>query len=83
MRRNFILMPFMHAESLLIQEQAQRLFDVPGNGRTLWTARQHHFFIERFGRYPYRNAVPGRDSTPEERDFIEREAFAFMKTSPG
>ncbi len=82
-RRNFVLMPLMHAESAVIQAQALRLFDVPGNGQALRTARQHHLLIERFGRYPHRNAVLGRDSTPEELDFMAHEAFAFMKSSPG
>ncbi|QCT20433.1 DUF924 domain-containing protein [Jejubacter calystegiae] len=82
-RRNFILMPFMHAESAVIQAQALRLFDIPGNEQTLRTARQHHFLIAQFGRYPHRNAVLGRDSTPGELDFMARESFAFMKRPSG
>lgn len=81
-RRNFVLMPLMHAESAFIQAQGLRLFDVPGNQQTLRIARQHHWLIERFGRFPHRNALLGRDSSPEERDFMAREPFEFMKSPP-
>ncbi len=69
-RRIFILMPFMHAESALMQQESVRLFTSAGHEDSLKSARQHAEIIQRFGRFPRRNAALGRISTPEEELYI-------------
>ena len=68
-RRAFLYMPYMHSESARVHERAMVLFaDLPEN---LEFERKHKAIIDRFGRYPYRNAVLGRESTSEERTWLE------------
>ncbi len=67
----FFYMPFMHSESALIHAQAVELFDQPGAEFNLQFELKHKAIIDRFGRYPHRNALLGRDSTPEELIFLE------------
>jgi uncharacterized protein (DUF924 family) len=72
--RWFIYLPFEHSEALDDQRRAVALFetlrDDPLCGSALEAVRQHHDIIARFGRFPHRNAVLGRPSTPEERAFL-------------
>ncbi|MEO1079721.1 MAG: DUF924 family protein [Pseudomonadota bacterium] len=70
--RYFSYMPFMHSESPIIHEVAQRLFEQLGNPNALRYEIAHRELIERFGRYPARNAVLGRESTEEELLFLEK-----------
>ena len=70
-RRHFFYMPYMHSESLAAHEEALPLFEALGNESALRYERLHKEQIERFGRYPHRNAVLGRESTPEELAFLE------------
>jgi uncharacterized protein (DUF924 family) len=71
--RAFLYMPFMHSESAAVHEQAMQLFaDLP---KSLDYEIRHKAIIDRFGRYPHRNAVLGRLSTPEE--------LAWMGENPG
>ncbi len=68
---NFLYMPFMHSEELRDQEEGIRLFSLlPGNDQTIAYARQHRDIIGRFGRFPHRNKILGRMSTPEEAEFL-------------
>jgi uncharacterized protein (DUF924 family) len=76
-QRAFLYMPYMHSESPLIHAEALRLFGAPGLERQLEAERRHWAVIERFGRYPHRNAALGRASTPEERAFIATPGTAF------
>lgn len=69
-QRAFLYMPYMHSESARIHEDAMRLFAQPGLENNLAFERRHKAIIDRFGRYPYRNAVLGRQSTPEEQAFL-------------
>jgi uncharacterized protein (DUF924 family) len=69
-RRRFLYMPYMHSESLLVHEEAMRLFTELGEVETLKFEALHAAVLRRFGRYPRRNAVLGRKSTPEELDYI-------------
>lgn len=69
-QRNFAYMPYMHSESLLIHEEAVRLFTEPGNEKTLEYELAHREVLRRFGRYPRRNEALGRQSTPEEAAYI-------------
>ena len=70
--RQFFYMPLMHSEVLTDQDRAVRLYLMRfGRGELLRHARAHREVIRRFGRFPYRNAVLGRVSTPEEVAFLE------------
>jgi uncharacterized protein (DUF924 family) len=77
--RQFFYMPFEHSEDPIDQAQSvalmgQRLTDP----ETLLHARAHQEIIRRFGRFPYRNAALGRDSTAEEREFMEKGGYGVM-----
>jgi len=76
-RRAFLYMPFMHSESRLIHEQAVKLFNQPGLEKGLEYELKHRHVIERFGRYPHRNRVLGRPSTPAEEEFLKEPDSSF------
>lgn len=69
-RKAFLLMPFMHSESPAIHEQAVKLFSEPGLEHNLAFEESHKAIIDRFGRYPHRNVLLGRESTAEEIDYL-------------
>ena len=69
--RSFVVMPFMHSESLAVHDWAAKWFDEPGLERRKKYELLHREIIERFGRYPHRNRVLGRTSTPEEEAFLQ------------
>ncbi|MDD9892593.1 MAG: DUF924 domain-containing protein [Gammaproteobacteria bacterium] len=74
--RAFMLMPYMHSESALIHQQAEPLFakHAPNN---LDFEIRHKAIIDRFGRYPHRNEILGRESTAEEIDFLKQPGSSF------
>lgn len=76
-QRAFLYMPFMHSESAAIHELAVGLFDQPGLEGNLEFELKHKAIIDRFGRYPHRNAVLGRDSTSEELAFLQQPGSSF------
>jgi uncharacterized protein (DUF924 family) len=76
-QRIFAYMPFMHSESNLIHEQAVLLYSQPGMEGALAFEQRHKVIIERFGRFPHRNAILGRASTPQERAFLETPGSSF------
>ncbi|MDP5291080.1 DUF924 family protein [Oceanimonas sp. CHS3-5] len=76
-QRLFLYMPFMHSESLKIHDQALVLFERLGLADNLDFEHKHRNIIERFGRYPHRNAILGRPSTPEEQAFLEQPGSGF------
>jgi uncharacterized protein (DUF924 family) len=63
--------------SLVVHEQALRLFAQPGLEDNLRFERSHLAILERFGRYPHRNAILGRESTPEELAFLQEPGSGF------
>ena len=69
-RASFLLMPFMHSESLADHDIGLPLFEQYCAGGTLEFERRHREIIERFGRYPHRNEILGRESTVEELAFL-------------
>ena len=73
--RNFFCLPFMHSEWLPDQDLALRLTRGLGEEAPKF-ARIHHEIIRRFGRFPHRNAVLGRRTTPEEQAFLDEGGFA-------
>ncbi|MNL11014.1 hypothetical protein D3C87_1318320 [compost metagenome] len=76
-RRCFMYMPYMHSESALIHKEAVRLFSQKGLEFNMDYELQHKSIIDRFGRYPHRNKILGRESTREEVDFLKTEGSGF------
>ena len=76
-QRSFAYMPYMHSESALVHTQAVALFSQPGMEDSLRFELRHQAIIERFGRYPHRNAVLGRSSTTEELAFLSEPGSSF------
>ena len=72
--RTFVYLPFEHSENLADQEEALRLFS--GQANYEW-ARKHWEIVRRFGRFPHRNAVLGRQSTPAEIEFLKEPGSGF------
>lgn len=75
--RVFLYMPYMHSESKVIHEEALRLFEANGVENNLEFERRHKAIIDRFGRYPHRNAILGRASTEEEIAFLKLPGSSF------
>jgi uncharacterized protein (DUF924 family) len=81
-RRQFVYLPFEHAEDLAMQEESMRLFrglaaDQPAlTGLVTW-AERHRAIVARFGRFPHRNAILGRRSTPDEEAFLREPGSSF------
>ena len=71
-KRSFLYMPFMHSESLLIHNQAVKLFTGLGQTSSLTFEKKHKVIIEKFGRYPHRNEILGRISSKEEKKFLQQ-----------
>ena len=73
--RAFFYLPFEHSENLADQKMAVRLFEAiephPGREEGIRYAVRHREIIERFGRFPHRNEILGRQSTPEELAFLQ------------
>jgi uncharacterized protein (DUF924 family) len=80
-QRVFVYLPFEHAEDLSAQRAALGLFaglagDPTTSGTLEWTMR-HYAVVARFGRFPHRNAILGRESTPDELAFLARPGSSF------
>lgn len=76
-KKAFLYMPFMHSESTEIHEIAIYLFDHPGLEDNYNFELRHKEIIERFGRYPHRNEILGRESTVEELEFLSQPGSSF------
>ncbi len=76
-QKSFFYMPYMHSESLAIHEQAVLLFSSAGLEFNLDFEIKHKKIIDRFGRYPHRNQILGRSSTPEEMEFLKTPGSSF------
>jgi uncharacterized protein (DUF924 family) len=75
--RSFLYMPFMHSESAVIHEEAVNLFRDLGIVNNLDFELKHKKIVDRFGRYPHRNAILGRKSSAEELVFLEEPNSSF------
>lgn len=71
----FFYMPFMHSEAIADQKRCVQMFHCVSS-QGLGHARAHETIIRRFGRFPHRNAVLGRHTTPAERAFLDGGGFA-------
>jgi uncharacterized protein (DUF924 family) len=76
-RRMFLYMPFEHSEDLADQDRACALFGALGNADLLGYAEAHRRIVQRFGRFPHRNRILGRPSTPEEETFLKQPGSSF------
>lgn len=76
-RRAFLYMPYMHSESTAIHQQAVELFNQPGMEHNYDYELKHKAIIDRFGRYPHRNELLGRESTDEELAFLQEPGSSF------
>jgi uncharacterized protein (DUF924 family) len=81
-QRVFVYLPFEHAEGIGMQEEALRLFtrlvtEAPELQNMLDYAQRHHAVVQRFGRFPHRNAILGRQSTAEEIEFLKQPGSRF------
>ena len=81
-QRQFAYLPFEHAEDLAHQRTALQLFeqlarDEPALAGLVQWAQRHHDIVARFGRFPHRNAVLGRESSAEEIEFLQQPGSAF------
>lgn len=82
MLRAFVYLPFEHAEDLAMQARAVELFQLlsqaqPGFESMLDYAQRHQEVIARFGRFPHRNAILGRASSPQEVEFLRQPGSSF------
>lgn len=79
--RWFAYLPYQHAEDLAMQQRALELYERvsvdPSLADVAQWARKHHDVIARFGRFPHRNAILGRASTPEEIEFLAQPGSSF------
>jgi uncharacterized protein (DUF924 family) len=78
--RWFVYMPLEHSERLLDQYESVRLFErlaADGLDAPLEWARRHFEVVRRFGRFPHRNAILGRASTPDEVEYLKRPGSGF------
>jgi uncharacterized protein (DUF924 family) len=74
--RPFFYLPYMHSETLADQARCCDLCRAAGDEATLKYAELHADIIRRFGRFPHRNVVLGRVTTPEEQAFLDGGGFA-------
>lgn len=80
LERWFVYLPFEHSESLQVQEECLRLcrqLVADGQPDALVWAQKHYDVIARFGRFPHRNEILGRASTPEEIAFLQQPGSRF------
>lgn len=75
--RQFLYMPFQHSEDGAVQTRSVELFASLGDAEVSRYAEVHKSIIDRFGRFPHRNAVLGRASTPEEIAFLREPGSSF------
>lgn len=73
--RPFFYLPLMHSENLADQERCLALYEAYGNAEMLYFARHHRDIIARFGRFPHRNQILGRETTPQEAQFLTEDSF--------
>ena len=75
--RIFCYLPYMHSESKVIHQDALVLFENLGLASNLDFEHKHKAIIDRFGRYPHRNQLLGRESTAEELEFLQQPGSSF------
>ncbi len=74
--RQFFYLPFMHSELLADQDRSVELYAALGDADLSSYALAHRDIITKFGRFPHRNRVLGREMTPPEQEFLDTGGFA-------
>lgn len=74
--RQFLYLPFMHSEQLPDQLRCIELSRQAGDTENLKWAEHHADIIRRFGRFPHRNRILGRATTPDEQAFLDKDGFS-------
>ena len=72
--QKFFLLPFAHSEDLADQERAVALARLIG-GKDFEQAQHHRDIVRRFGRFPHRNSILGRETTAEEREYLDNGGY--------
>lgn len=72
--KRFVLLPFMHSESLALHDWAHKYFEALGDDSIMHFEKLHRDVLEKYGRYPYQNEDLGRRSTPEELAYLKEKA---------
>ena len=79
--RMFVYLPFEHSESMADQDRSCALFaplnEFPETSDAVEYSGKHRVIVKRFGRFPHRNAAFGRESTPEEAEFLKQPGSGF------
>lgn len=75
--RAFLLLPYMHSESCVIHARAEVLFREHTPTNNYEFELKHKVIVDRFGRYPHRNAILGRVSTEQEAEFLKQPGSSF------
>lgn len=75
--RRFLYLPFEHSEDPAVQARSVELFATVDDDESLEYAVRHKEIVDRFGRFPHRNDVLGRESTPEETEFLKEPGSSF------
>jgi uncharacterized protein (DUF924 family) len=75
--RAFLLLPYMHSESPRVHVVAEKLYARHAPAANYDYELKHKAIIDRFGRYPHRNAILGRASNPEENAFLQEPGSSF------
>ena len=74
--RQFFYTPFMHSEDLADQDRSLELYQAMDGAETGKWAAHHRDIVARFGRFPHRNAILGRESTAEEQEWLDQGGFS-------
>ena len=74
--RSFLYMPFMHSGKLADQERCIALFESIGQPDSAKWAKHHADIIRKYGRFPHRNGILGRETTPDEQAFLDSGGFS-------
>lgn len=77
--KRYILLPFMHSESLELHDWARPYFESVGDENTLYFEKLHYDVLLEFGRYPYQNQDLGRESTAEEKKVLQERGDGFYR----
>lgn len=70
---SFFYMPLMHSELMVHQDLSVKMFEQAGLKENARFARHHRDIVERYGRFPHRNQILGRESTPQELEYLQSE----------
>ena len=76
-QKSFCYLPFEHSEALADQQRSVEMFQALGNDNYLSYAQAHLDVIEKFGRFPHRNDILGRQSTPAEVEYLAKPGSGF------